>query len=71
MKLPDRVYDVLKWVVIIVLPAVATFYALLANTWGFPYVDQIVATINGATVFLGAILCISTAQYNKDFGGVL
>lgn len=68
MKLNDKVYDIMKWVVIIVLPAVATFYALLANTWGFPYADQIVSTINGVTTLLGAVLCISTAEYNKDFG---
>ena len=66
MKLNDSVYNVLKWVVMIVLPAIATFYALLTNTWGFPYTDQIVTTINGVATLLGALLCISTAEYNKD-----
>lgn len=36
MKLNDRIYDVLKWVVMIVLPAVATLYAALAPVWGWP-----------------------------------
>lgn len=66
MKLNDKVYDILKWVVIIVLPAVATFYSLLAGTWGFPYADQIVTTINGVATLLGAVLCISNVQYYKD-----
>lgn len=65
MKLPDKLYDILKWIVLIVMPAVATLYALLANVWGWVYADQIVTTINGLTVFLGAVLCISTAEYNK------
>lgn len=36
MKLNDRIYDVLKWVVMIVLPAVAALYAALAPVWGWP-----------------------------------
>ena len=59
MKLNDRIYDVLKWVVMIVLPAVATLYAALAPVWGW------VLTLNAVAAFAGAILGISTAQYNK------
>ena len=59
MKLNDRIYDVLKWVVMIVLPAVATLYAALAPVWGW------VLTLNAVEAFAGAILGISTAQYNK------
>ena len=64
--LPDKVYNVLKWIVMIVLPACATLYVLLANTWGFPYADQISATITGITTFLGAILGISSRSYKKS-----
>lgn len=64
--LPDKVYNVLKWVVMIVLPAAATLYVLLANTWGFPYADEISATITGVTTFLGAILGISSRSYKKS-----
>lgn len=63
--LPDKVYNILKWIVMIVLPACATLYVLLANTWGFPYGDQISATITGITTFLGAILGISSRSYKK------
>lgn len=59
MKLNDRIYDVLKWVVMIVL------YAALAPVWGWPRPDDVVLTLNAVTAFAGAILGISTAQYNK------
>ncbi len=59
MKLNDRIYDVLKWVVMIVLPAA------LAPVWGWPRPDDVVLTLNAVTAFAGAILGISTAQYNK------
>ena len=66
MKLNDRIYDVLKWVVMIVLPAVAALYAALAPVWGWPRPpDDVVLTLNAVTAFAGAILGISTAQYNK------
>lgn len=68
MKIPDKVYDVLKWLVIIVMPALATLYAALAAVWMWPFADQIVTTITAIDTFLGAVLCISAASYNKDGG---
>ena len=65
MKLNNKVYDVLKYVAIIGLPAVATFYAAIAAVWGLPYGDEIPATITAAQTCLGALLMISTANYNK------
>lgn len=61
----NKVYDVLKWIVMIVLPAIATLYFALAGTWGLPYADEIVKTITAVDAFLGALLGISTVQYNK------
>lgn len=61
MKLNNKVYDILKWLVIIVMPAVATLYAALAAVWAWPYADEVVMD-----TFLGAVLCISTAQYHKE-----
>ena len=65
MILPDKVYDVLKWICLICLPALATFYGVMSKIWGLPYGEQIVGTITAIDAFLGAILGISTAQYNK------
>lgn len=64
--LPDKVYDVLKWLVCIVLPALGTLYTALSQIWALPYAAEIPATILAVDTFLGAVLCISTAQYNKD-----
>lgn len=63
MKLSNKMYDVLKWVVIIVLPAIAALYSGLAGIWGWPYAEEIVSTISCITVFLGAVLGFSTLQY--------
>ena len=63
--LKNKTYDTLKYIAQIVLPAIATLYFALAQIWGLPYGEQIVGTITAIDVFLGAILGISTAQYNK------
>lgn len=69
MKLPDKVYDVLKWICMIVLPALGTCYAALATIWGFPCAEQVVGTIAAVTTLLGAIIGISTKAYNKENQG--
>lgn len=66
MCLPDKVYDILKWVALILIPAVAVLYGALAPVWGWPYAEQIVYTLTAVDTFLGALLGISTAQYNKE-----
>ena len=66
MKLPDSVYNILKWITMIVLPALATAYVGLAAIWGWPYADQVAKTTAVICTLLGALLGISTAQYNKD-----
>ena len=66
MSLPDKVYDILKWVTMIVIPALATAYVGLASVWGWPYPDEIAKTAAVVCTLLGSLLGISTAQYNKD-----
>ena len=61
----DKVYDVLKWIAMYLLPALGTLYFALAGIWGLPYGEQIVGTITALDTFLGVIIGISTAQYNK------
>lgn len=68
MKMDNRTYDILKWIAQILLPACGTLYFALAGIWGFPYGEQIVGTITVIDTFLGALLGISTAQYNKGGG---
>lgn len=66
MKMTNKVYDVMKWIVMIVLPAIGTLYFGLAGIWGFPYGEQIVGTIALVETFLGSVLMISSSQYNKQ-----
>lgn len=61
----NKVYDVLKWIAMVVLPATATLYFALAGIWGFPYGEEIVGTITAVDTFLGVLLGISSAQYHK------
>ena len=66
MKMSNKVYDVLKWIAMVALPAVATLYFALAGIWGLPYGEQIVGTITAVDTFIGVILGISSAQYKKN-----
>ena len=66
MILPDKIYDILKWITMIVIPALATAYVGLAAVWGWPFADEIAKTAAVICTLLGALLGISTAQYNKD-----
>lgn len=66
MIISNKTYDVLKWIAQVALPAVGTLYAALAGIWGFPYGEQIVGTILALDTFLGVILGISSAKYNKN-----
>lgn len=64
----NRTYDILKFIAQILLPAIGTLYFALAAIWGLPYAEEIVGTITAIDAFLGAILGISTAKYNKEVG---
>ena len=66
LVIPDKVYDILKWIVMIVLPACGTLYSALSGIWGFPYGEQIVGTISAITAFLGIILGVTTVAYKKQ-----
>lgn len=66
MKISNRAYDILKWFVMIVIPALTTAYVGLAAIWGFPYAEEVAKTSAVICTLLGALLGISTAQYNQD-----
>lgn len=69
MKFSDSLYTFLKWLTLIVLPACGTFYFAVAGIWQLPYAEQVVGTIAAVTTLLGALIGISTANYNKMKGG--
>jgi len=68
MIFKNGIYDALKWIALVVLPALGTLYGALAPTWGWPYAEQIVYTITAIDTFLGALLGISNLQYKIEEG---
>lgn len=66
MKLKNKTYDILKWVVMICIPALASAYVALSAVWGLPYADEIAKTAAAVCTLLGALLGISTAEYRKN-----
>ena len=62
----SKVYDVLKFIAVIVLPATGALYFGLSEIWGLPYGEQIVGTITVIDTFLGSVLMIDSAKYNKN-----
>ena len=64
----NKMYDVLKYIAQIGLPAVGTLYYALSAIWGLPYGEQIVGTITAVDTFLGTLLMISSSAYRKENG---
>lgn len=62
-RMSNKLYDILKTVCTIILPALATLYATLSGIWGLPYAEQIVGTITAVDLCIGAIIGISSANY--------
>ena len=66
-KLPDKVYDVIKWMLVIFVPAFIVCFRGLANTWQWDIpVDQIVHSIELVAAFLGAIIGLSAISYKLN-----
>lgn len=61
----NKTFDVLKWIALVVLPACATFVKMLFPVWSIPYCEEISATIVAVDFLLGALLGVSTVQYDR------
>lgn len=66
MKLNDKVYDILKWLALIALNAIGVLYKTLATIWGWPFGEEILTTCAALALFIGTLIGISTAEYNKS-----
>lgn len=60
--LPDRAYDVLKWVGLIVCPALSTLTLALGQTWGIPYATEVATTIVAVGTLIGALIGVSAVK---------
>ncbi len=65
MKLSNKTYDILKWIALYLLPALATLYFALSGIWGFPFGEEVVGTISALDTFLGVMLGISNIKYSR------
>ena len=61
----NKVYDVLKWIALVALDAIGLFYKTISTIWGLPLGDEVMATCAALSVLIGALIGISSAQYNK------
>lgn len=66
MIMNNKVYDVLKFIAQIVLPAIATFYITIAGIWGLPYGEEVSGTVMAVDTLLGALLMLSSNSYAKQ-----
>ncbi len=65
MNISNKVYDILKWIAMYLLPGAGTLYFALSGIWGLPYGEEILGTISAVDTFLGVILGLASNTYNK------
>ena len=63
--LNGKIYDVLKWVALICLPAVSVLIGALGQIWQWPDAEKITLTISAIATFIGCLIGVSTKIYNK------
>lgn len=64
--LSPKVYNFLKYLVMIVLPALTTLWVVLANAWNWDYMTNVSVTMTAVTAFLGSLIGISSKNYNNS-----
>ena len=71
IKMKSELFDCLKWIVMVVIPAATTAYVGLASIWHWPFADEIAKTSAVLCAFLGALLGISNLQYKQEMQEVM
>lgn len=71
MKLKNSTYNGLKFVALVLLPALGTFVFALAGIWHLKDPEQIIGTITAVDTFLGALLHVSAKSYSPPTNGAL
>jgi len=66
MKLPDKLYDIMKWLVCICIPALTTAYGGLDKLFGWGFAAEVAQVSAIVCTLIGALIGISSAQYYKD-----
>ena len=68
MKMPNKVYDVLKWLAIVALDALGIFYKTIATIWAWPFGNEVLATCAAVSLLIGTLIGISAVNYHKSGG---
>lgn len=63
--LPGKIYDVLKWLDIVAIPAITVAYVGLAAVWGWPYATEVAKTSAVICTMIGTLLGVSSVEYYK------
>lgn len=66
MKLSNKLYDALKWISLVALDALGLFYKTMSTIWGLPLGDEVLETCTALSIFIGALIGISSLKYNKN-----
>ena len=66
MIFSEKWYQILRYICLIALPALTTFYGVLGATLNIPYVQETLTIMVALDTLLGSLLQISTNQYNKE-----
>ena len=64
MKMPNKLYDILKYICLIIVPALIWYITELGSIWGFT-AEQAVQTIAATATFVGILLGWSNISYKK------
>lgn len=54
--LPDKLYDLLKWIGLLLLPALGLFIGTVGPLWGWPHVDELVATLDAIGILIACLI---------------
>lgn len=66
MKINDKLYDVLKWIALVFLPAFTTLYGVIGATCNIPYTQEVLTILVAFDTFIGSLLGLSSRTYNKE-----
>lgn len=62
----NKVYDVLKWVALIAIPAASALYVTLSGLWGLPHATEVAGTLAAVGTFMGVLLGVSSSKYQGN-----
>ena len=68
MILPDKVYNILKYICLVAVPAIITFITTIFALYHIPNVEIVVGTISAVATLIGRLIGLSTKAYNKKNG---